>query len=118
MSMTPGRKDPIARDLRPPPIEVWDSYDPGMVQSLVGSILRVPNGAAVSTATPQTFHVVAHRIDEGARWHLDVLALPGVHAHVRDLGDGADTIRRVIGDTIGRPQQDVDVAITLSSATS
>ncbi len=62
----------------------------------------------------QTFSVVAHRVDDGARWLLDVLALPGVSTEVRELRDGAAAARAVIAAQLGRVQDDVKVAIALS----
>ena len=58
--------------------------------------------------------VVAHRVDDGARWLLDVLALPGVSTEVRELRDGAAAARAVIAAQLGRVQDDVKVAIALS----
>ncbi len=62
----------------------------------------------------ETFLVLAHRVDDGARWLLEVLTLPGVSTEVRELRDGATATRAVIAEQLGRSQDDVKVAIALA----
>ena len=61
----------------------------------------------------QLFHVLARRRDGGGRWDLDAVELPGVHAEVGDLGDGALSIRSVIADAMGEDRSDIRVRILL-----
>ena len=64
-------------------------------------------------AEGHTYEVIAHRLDDGARWELDVLDIP-VHAEVRDLSEGGTAVRRAIAASSGRDKDEISVIITLS----
>ncbi len=72
-----------------------------------------PSDSACPATSWKPFQVVAVRIDSGARWMLEVPDLPGVRAQVRDLFDGAATVRAVIADAVGRDGDEIEIAITL-----
>lgn len=63
---------------------------------------------------PRTIEVVARRIDDGTRWELEAVDIPGARVEVIDLVDGSVTIRTALAERLGEDPEELAVRILLA----
>ncbi len=73
-----------------------------------------PWDGALMGPNQRTFDVVAHRLDDGARWALKAVDVPEAHVEVIDLVDGSRTMKAVLAEHLDQPADELSINIKLA----